>query len=44
MLFDNQRLMGNDFQALGFFDSRNIGLQPTASSVRSCLAPASGRS
>jgi hypothetical protein len=44
MLFDNQRLMGNNFQALGFFDSLNIDLQPTASSVRSCLAPASSGS
>jgi hypothetical protein len=43
MLFANQGLMGNNFQALGFFDSLNIGLQPTASSVRSSLAPASSR-
>jgi hypothetical protein len=39
--FENQELMSNDFQVLGFFDSLNKGLQPTPYSVR--RAPASRR-
>ena len=32
--------MDADFSILGFFDSLNIGMQATANSLRSYLAPA----
>jgi hypothetical protein len=32
--FENQELMSDDFQVLGFFDSLNEGMQATAYSLR----------
>jgi hypothetical protein len=42
-LFENQWLKSEDFQALGFFDSLNKGMQATGNSVRSSLAPPARR-
>jgi hypothetical protein len=41
--FENQWLLSEDFQVLGFFDSLNYGVQATTSSVRWYLAPAFSR-